>query len=47
MLEFIDRITQKQLADRLQIDTTNMMVICDSLEKRINKKRTGYYRPAG
>ncbi len=29
-----DRITQKQLADWLETDTTNIMVICDSLEKK-------------
>ena len=29
-----DRMTQKELAERLETDTTTVMVLCDSLEKK-------------
>ncbi|MBN2239857.1 MAG: MarR family transcriptional regulator [Dehalococcoidales bacterium] len=34
MLQHADGISQRELADMGDTDTTNMMVICDSLEKR-------------
>ena len=33
-LSFQDNITQKELSERLDTDTTTVMVICDSLEKK-------------
>jgi len=38
-LSFQDNITQKQLSERLDIDTTTAMVICDSLGKKGYLKR--------
>lgn len=33
-LSFQDNITQKELSERLDTDTTTVMVVCDSLEKK-------------
>ena len=38
-LSFQDNITQKELSERLDTDTTTVMVICDSLEKKGYLKR--------
>ncbi|MFC1488070.1 MarR family winged helix-turn-helix transcriptional regulator [Thermoproteota archaeon] len=38
-LSFQDNITQKELSQRLDTDTTTVMVICDSLEKKGYLKR--------
>ncbi len=38
-LSFKDNITQKELADIMDTDTTTIMVICDSLEKKGFLKR--------
>ncbi len=38
-LSFQDNITQKELSERLDTDTTTVMVICDSLERKGFLKR--------
>jgi DNA-binding MarR family transcriptional regulator len=38
-LSFRDNITQKELSDIMDIDTTTIMVICDSLQKKRFLKR--------
>ena len=39
-LSFQDDVTQKELSERLDTDTTTVMVICDSLEKKGLLKRS-------